>query len=478
MDLKRRISYQWKLFIPLVVTLWLIIIGASQLQYSTEHNYRRAQIEEQLSLIVERVINIYEHESDPVSFVDFAAEYYHQNDLYGNLRITLYRDGKIQRVYGQPILLNNPDVTDYRTTDIKLEGMETDRMYSYKYLSSSDGRLAVCTILPTGDNVNDAVIPSHKFLWMMIAVAIATTIMAFFSTRYLGRNIRILRRLAERAATDKEFIPEQSYPRDELGDITRQIISLYNDRSEAMDRQQREHAVAIHAIEEKTRIKRELTSNINHELRTPISVIKGYIDTIVATPDMDKDSQRHFLEKTQMHIDRLVDMIANISTITRLDEGGEIISTEELNYHDLVFATADEISESGILGEMELSCKIPLDCKISGNYQLLSGMIVNLAKNAGAYSKGSKCELDCVGSDDKFYHFEFRDDGVGVSADQLPRLFDRFYRIDSGRTRKAGGTGLGLSIVKSTITAHGGNINVENRESGGLCFKFTLPKYI
>lgn len=478
MDLKRRISYQWKLFIPLVVTLWLIVIGASLMQYSTEHNYRRAQIEEQLTLIVERVINIYEHDNDPVSFVDFAAEYYRQNDLYGNLRITLYRDGKIQRVYGQPILLNTSEVTDYRSADIKLEGMETDRMYSYKYLSSSDGRLAVCTILPTGNNVREAVIPSRKFLWMMIAVAIVTTIIAFFSTRYLGRNIRILRSLAERAATDKGFIPDQSYPRDELGDITRQIISLYNARSEAMNRQQREHAVALHAIEEKTRIKRELTGNINHELRTPISVIKGYIDTIVSTPDMDKESQCHFLEKTQMHINRLVEMIANISTITRLDEGSEIISTEELNYHDLVFAVAEEISESGILGQMQFSCKIPLDCNISGNYQLLSGMIVNLAKNAGAYSKGSKCELECVGSDDKFYHFEFRDDGVGVGEEQVLRLFERFYRIDSGRTRKAGGTGLGLSIVKSTVIAHGGNIEVENRKSGGLCFKFTLPKYI
>ena len=125
---------------------------------------------------------------------------------------------------------------------------------------------------------------------------------------------------------------------------------------------------------------------------------------------------------------------------------------------------------------MEFRYDIPLDCKVMGNYNLLLGMILNLAKNAGAYSKGTFCELVLTGQDEKFYHFEFRDNGTGVGEEHLPHLFDRFYRIDSGRTRKAGGTGLGLPIVQNTVLAHGGTIEVTNGVLGGLCFKFTLPK--
>lgn len=242
-------------------------------------------------------------------------------------------------------------------------------------------------------------------------------------------------------------------------------------------RQKREHEVAMHAIEEKARAKRQLTNNINHELRTPIGVIKGYIDTILENPDMDADSRNHFLRKAQEHINRLVNLIADVSAITRLEEGGELISTEELDYHDLAFTIANDVEETGVLGKMKFNFDVPLDCKINGNYNLLSGMLINLVKNAAAYSKGTECELVCTGENDRFYFFEFRDNGVGVGEEHIPHLFDRFYRVDSGRTRRAGGTGLGLPIVQNTILAHGGTIEVVNRPEGGLCFKFSLQKY-
>ncbi len=191
---------------------------------------------------------------------------------------------------------------------------------------------------------------------------------------------------------------------------------------------------------------------------------------------MDDCSRTHFLRKASEHVDRLVNLIADVSAITRLEEGGELISTEELDFHDIAYTIANDLKETGVLGSMTFRYEIPLDCKVMGNYNLLSGMILNLAKNAGAYSKGTYCELALTGEDDRFYFFEFCDDGNGVGEEHLPHLFDRFYRIDSGRTRKAGGTGLGLPIVQNTVLAHGGTIEVSNRAQGGLCFKFTLPK--
>lgn len=115
-------------------------------------------------------------------------------------------------------------------------------------------------------------------------------------------------------------------------------------------------------------------------------------------------------------------------------------------------------------------------CKVIGNAGLLTAMIGNLVKNAVAYSKGTECNLILTDKDEEFYHFAFYDNGVGVKETSLPHLFERFFREDSGRSRKKGGTGLGLCIVQNTIEALGGTINATNREGGGLLFRFTLKQ--
>ncbi len=484
MDLKRRISYQWQLFIPLVAALWIVIFGMTYWQFYNERVYRKNQLDAQLELVNKRIVAAYETDIDPIQFVDFVCRYYRDNPLYDLLRVSVYQDGELQRSWGEPIGLSDSErareqgLTRTPEMDRMPEDASTDDKYFfYKVEHSDDGRVAVYTALPFDNDILGAALPSYSMFLIMIIIGVSMTILAYISTRYFGRNIAILRTVAQRAATDPNFIPAMDYPHDELGDISRQIIFMYNQRSQAMQRQKREHAIALHAIEEKARAKRQLTNNINHELRTPIGVIKGYLDTILENPDMDEASRTHFLRKAQEHVDRLVNLIADVSAITRLEEGGELISTEELDYHDVAYTISSDLEESGALGKMSFNFDIPLDCKINGNYNLLSGMIINLCKNAAAYSKGDLCELILTGEDEKYYHFEFRDNGVGVGEEHLPHLFERFYRIDSGRSRKAGGTGLGLPIVQNTVIAHGGTITVENGELGGLAFKFSLPKY-
>ncbi|MBO4943013.1 MAG: HAMP domain-containing histidine kinase [Muribaculaceae bacterium] len=479
---KRRISYQWQLFIPLVLTLWVIIVGMTFWQFYNEREYRKSQINEQLSLVSSRILYANETDVDARPFMKFAVDYYRDNPLYDLLRITVYKDGRMIHCYGAPIALSDSEralergVTETPGVDSTAGTPDAGKYFYYSVRKSKDGRVTVYTVLPFDNDILAASLPSTRIFWIMFAIALVATIVAYYSTRYFGRNITNLRKIAERASTDPNFMPAMEYPHDELGDISRQITTMYNQRSQAMQRQKKEHAVALHAIEEKARAKRQLTNNINHELRTPIGVIKGYIDTILENPTMDENSRTHFLTKASEHVDRLVNLIADVSAITRLEEGGELISTEELDFHDIAYTISNDIEESGDLGKMEFRYDIPLDCKVMGNYNLLLGMILNLAKNAGAYSKGTFCELVLTGQDEKFYHFEFRDNGTGVGEEHLPHLFDRFYRIDSGRTRKAGGTGLGLPIVQNTVLAHGGTIEVTNGVLGGLCFKFTLPK--
>ena len=191
---------------------------------------------------------------------------------------------------------------------------------------------------------------------------------------------------------------------------------------------------------------------------------------------MDDASRDHFIHKALEHANRLTNLITDVSAITRLEEGGAVINTEELDYHDVVYTVMNDLEDSGAIGELEFIHDVPPDCLIMGNNTLLTGMLINLAKNAVLYSKGTECGVRLDGEDDKFYRFIFFDNGVGIGENHIPHLFERFYRVDSGRSRKTGGIGLGLPIVKNTILAHGGTIIVRNGKNGGLEFVYTLPK--
>ena len=220
-----------------------------------------------------------------------------------------------------------------------------------------------------------------------------------------------------------------------------------------------------------------MTNNINHELKTPIGVIKGYLDTIAENPEMEESSRNHFIRKAREHVDRLVSLMADVSAITRLDEGANMVATENVDFHDIAYSLESDIRNTDILGNMKFRVNIPVGTMVVANFNLITAMLMNFLKNSAAYSKGTMCELSIVSEDADFVTFSFRDDGVGVPEQSVPHLFERFYRIDSGRTRKAGGTGLGLAIVQTTVVAHGGTITARNRVDGtGLEFIFSLPK--
>ncbi|MDE6436425.1 MAG: hypothetical protein K2K69_02825, partial [Muribaculaceae bacterium] len=295
MDLRRKIKYQWQLFIPLVITIWVIIFGMAIYSYNNERKYREEQVIEQLSLVQNRIIALAEDNSNPKQFLDFIVKYYKNSPVYDVIRITLYENGEMVRSYGQPIPRSFDKDGLYMGNGLD-DGLEIvdDQNYFYsKRLASDDGRFEVYTILPFNRDLMRATLPSNRIFWFLTLLAVVMTVISFYSTRYFGRNINILRSIAREAASNPNFIPPMNYPHDELGDITRQIVHIYNKRLEAMELQKREHMVALNAIEEKAKAKRQLTSNINHELRTPLGVIKGYLDTILDNPDMDEGSRTH-----------------------------------------------------------------------------------------------------------------------------------------------------------------------------------------
>ena len=287
----------------------------------------------------------------------------------------------------------------------------------------------------------------------------------------------MLHAFAVKAANGDEIDETVPFSKDELGDVSRKIVSLYRDKAEANERSEREHRLVLKINEEKMRMTKQLTNNINHELKTPVGVIKGYLDTLAEHPEMDEVARKRFLDKAREHMDRLCSMLNDLSSMTRLEDGGAGVMREKVDFSELVQNLSMELKNIQLNNGVQFVYNLPPGCFVLGNYNLLYAMIINLVRNADFHSHGTECGIKLLSENNREYRFSFYDNGTGVGEEHLPHLFERFYRIDKGRSRKVGGTGLGLPIVKNTINVMGGTINVKNRAEGGLEFVFTLPKW-
>ncbi len=230
--------------------------------------------------------------------------------------------------------------------------------------------------------------------------------------------------------------------------------------------------------EHENEVKRHLTQNISHELKTPVSSILGYMESILENPEMDAERQRFFVERSFQQAQRLRDLLQDISTLNKMDEAKKLFEKENCNISEVINDVLNDV-------HLEIEQK---DCKIQTNFQpeiiikanrsLVYSIFRNLIDNTLTYA-GEKLTIDisCYREDDQFLYFSFSDNGIGVSEEHFNRLFERFYRVDKGRSRKAGGTGLGLAIVKNAVVFHRGTISAKSVPGGGLSFIFSLRKF-
>lgn len=231
--------------------------------------------------------------------------------------------------------------------------------------------------------------------------------------------------------------------------------------------------------EEQARLKRQLTQNIAHELKTPVSSIQGYLETIISNPNIPQENVRVFLERSYAQSNRLTFLLRDISVLTRMDEAPELVEKEQVNLSKIVENILNEVALGLEEKHITVVNKLPSKVILTGSSSLLYSIFRNLTDNAIAYAGNDiQITINCFREDEKFYYFSFSDTGVGVPEEHLNRLFERFYRVDKGRSRKLGGTGLGLAIVKNAVLFHGGTIFAKNMPKGGLEFVFTLKKDI
>ena len=229
-------------------------------------------------------------------------------------------------------------------------------------------------------------------------------------------------------------------------------------------------------MEKQNEMRRQLTQNIAHELKTPVANILGYTDTILDNPDIAAETKLQFIRRPNAQARRLTALLQDISTLNRMDYAPDMLAMERIDISRMMADIVEETALAVETKQMQLNNCLPEDVCIQGNWSLVYSIFRNLVGNAINYAgEGATIEIS---AEDQSSHwaFTFRDNGVGVSAEHLPRIFERFYRVDKGRSRQMGGTGLGLAIVKNAVLLHGGQISAKNADGGGLQFDFTLRK--
>ncbi len=340
--------------------------------------------------------------------------------------------------------------------------MKHDYFYVASYFPKC--HLIVRTALPYNDDLAKSLQADQHYIWFALVAIFILTVVLYRFTNRLGKNISKLRIFAYKADHNESLEVEDlaKFPNDELGEIAERIIKMYK----RIQTTRREQDI----------LKRQLTQNIAHELKTPVASIQGYLETILDNPHINEEMKAQFLQRCYAQSERLTSLLHDISTLNRLDDGADMIDFEAVDITQLVSDICKETTLAREERKMVFKNLLPERIVVKGNRSLLYSVFRNLTDNAIAYAgEGTTMTLEAKEQGNK-WHFVFCDNGQGVPAEHLPRLFERFYRVDKGRSRKMGGTGLGLAIVKNAVLLHGGTIRVNNQLDGGLKFEFTIKK--
>lgn len=227
------------------------------------------------------------------------------------------------------------------------------------------------------------------------------------------------------------------------------------------------------------RVRRDFVANASHELRTPLSIIKGYIETLVdGHQTMELADRDKFLKTIQRHSDRLKSIIDDLLALSRLESATPGLKFAPLDVSSYLHDLGAEFQHRPQGTEHEIIVTAPASVgTIEADAEKLGHIFGNLLENAFKYTpKGSQIEIGASAVGENEVECYVLDNGGGIPPGDLPHIFERFFRVEKGRSRETGGTGLGLSIVKHITQLHGGRVWAENREGGGLAIRLRLPR--
>jgi len=287
--------------------------------------------------------------------------------------------------------------------------------------------------------------------------------------RFIYRKIKLIYKLIyqTKASKKEEFYYKNILPQSSIDEV-----------SEDVENWAVQHKEELEVLRKNEVFRKEFLLNLSHELKTPIFAIQGYVDTLLNGALFNNEVNSKFLENASKNVDRLVNLLADLDEITKLESGEQMLLKENFVIQDLIKEVFESLSikteQNNIKCFIKAGCELPLT--VYADKEKIRMVIINLVDNAIKYGKqNGNIEASAYKVDGKKILVEITDDGYGIAEEHLSRIFERFYRTDLARARKAGGSGLGLSIVKHIIEAHEDTIHVRSKIDVGTTFGFLLP---
>lgn len=423
-----KLSFHKQLFLQLIAFSWVMVLCFIGYQYTREKEYKSEFLSAQLQQYNRYLLAAVE---DGESYEEYIIS---GEKPFEDLRITLITlSGAV--VYDNTVSADSLD--NHRNRPEIVDALRDGSGYHIGRQSVSDGReyfysatrgerVIVRTAIPYSNTLHDLLEADWSFLAVMLSIAFVMSVIAYFTTRKLGKDI--------------------------------ERVNHYESE------------------QEKNRLKRQLTNNINHELKTPVASIQVCLETLLSGISLSDEKRQELIGRCYMHNERLRRLLNDVSLITRIEDGSALIGKEPVVINEIINEVAQELETISDEERLTLHTDFNDEIIVNGNLSLIGSIFRNLTENAIAYSDGKNVFISLLENNPQMCRIRFEDDGRGVLPEQLPHLFERFYRVDKGRSRSKGGTGLGLSIVKHAVQFHGGTISVVNRPNGGLRFDFTLNK--
>lgn len=457
-----RFSFHSRVLLLVLTMSWLLVGTFMVFQYRREKAFKEQLLDCELQMHNRRILDDIARGVPVDSIID------HIGSPLDNLRISLIdNDGNVifdnndSTPFPSGDHNSRPEVIEARKSGIghsvSRYSVSDNCSYFYSAMRGDDG-IVIRSAAPYTHSLQEVLKADSSILWIMIAFAIVLSLASYVASHKISLSIRRLNLFAEKAEKGERIYNDEAFPHDELGSIASHIVRLYIQRDE-------QHREALRQEKDKIRLKKQLTNNINHELKTPVASILVCLELLRDHPEMlSEEKKRELNDRIFANAQRLNSLLKDVAAITRMDEGEEMIEKAPVDLAELV---NDVVAEERLRTSMNITVDMP-QLKISGNRQLLESIFRNLIDNAISYSGGSEIVIKA----DSEGNFTVSDNGCGVPDEHLPHIFERFYRIDKGRSRAAGGTGLGLSIVRNAIGIHGSDISVTN--NGGLQFRFRL----
>jgi two-component system phosphate regulon sensor histidine kinase PhoR len=295
------------------------------------------------------------------------------------------------------------------------------------------------------------------------------------------RNAQLEASLRDGLEKGEHFVFEMDVPGAEMKSLEVNVLPIFRAPTEANGQRSVMGAIAVfHDITRLRKletIRQDFVANVSHELRTPLTTIKGYAETLLEGA-LNEDVAPRFVEIIKRHTDRLTKIVEDLLTLSTIESREFSLTLETLSVSDLIDDVIDFLKEPDEKKGISIARNdLPSPLLIHGDRKHLEQVFINLVDNAIKYGReGGKVTVSAAETAGGEVRISIADDGIGIPREDLGRIFERFYRVNKGRSKEIGGTGLGLSIVKHIIQAHGGRVWAESTPGKGSTFFVTLPK--